>query len=163
MVMVGWLALFLSMFLYNMFLKDWECRTMIISALFVNAVGSATTILYTRNITFGLSPIAFVFLTTTITDTLSNAYKTLPILVVFAKLIPENVESSMFAFISGLSNLASNYLAKELALVINSFVGCYYISSTENNLSTTVWELYTVQLCCTALPLLFIWMLPTKA
>lgn len=142
--MVGWGALFISMFMYNMCLKTLEVRTLMISALFVNALGSSTTILYTRQITFGLSPLAFVFLTSTITDTLSYAYSTLPLQVVFAKVIPENVESSMFAFISGLSNLANQYLARELALLVNHFVGCYYDSDTDNNLEQKVWELYAV-------------------
>lgn len=52
----------------------------------------------------------FVCLTSTVSDTLYNAFTTLPAMVLFAKLIPENVESSMFALLTGLLNLSNLFL-----------------------------------------------------
>jgi len=96
---------------------------MMIIACFINMIGAATTVLYTKKMTFGISPYAFVIMTTTVTDTLYNAYTTLPGMVLFAKLIPESVESSMFAFLTGLTNLSNLFLCKEVGIFINSFVG----------------------------------------
>jgi hypothetical protein len=111
------------MFIYSGLLKETPIRTMMIGACFINMIGAVTTVLYTLKITFGLSPLAFVVMTTTVTDTLYNAATTLPAMVLFAKLIPESVESSMFALLTGILNLSNLFLSKELGIFINKFVG----------------------------------------
>lgn len=116
---LGFLTLFVSTFLYNGCLMNLEVRNMMITACLINMIGSFTTILYTREMTFGLSPLMFVCLTSTVTDTLYQAYTTLPAMVLFAKLIPENVESSMFAMLTGVLNFSNLFAAKELGILIN--------------------------------------------
>jgi hypothetical protein len=123
-------------------------------------IGSVTTVLYVKKITFGLSPLAFVCLTSTVTDTLYSACTTLPAMVLFAKLIPENVESSMFAMLTGILNFSNLFASKELGIVINKFVGVYYTQS-DNNLSL-IWQLYVIQACCCVLPIFFVSLLPTR-
>lgn len=44
-------------------------------------------------------------------------------MVLFAKIIPESVESSMLAFLTGLTNLSNLFLSPEIGLFINHFVG----------------------------------------
>lgn len=156
--MISYIALFASMFLYSMLLKENAIRSMMIIACFINMVGAATTALYTKGITFGLSPLAFVIMTTTVTDTLYNAYTTLPGMVLFAKLIPESVESSMFALLTGLTNLSNLFLCKELGILINSFVG---VNSTPEGLSK-LWILYVIQVGCCFIPMFFVWLLPNR-
>ena len=81
-------------------------------------------------------------------------------MVLFAKLIPENVESSMFAMLTGLLNFSNLFASKELGIFVNNFVGIYY-TETDNNL-TAVWKLYLIQAFCCCTPLFFVWLLPTK-
>jgi BT1 family len=114
---------------------------MMIAALIINMTGAATTVLFTTKHTFGLPPIAFVCLTSTVTDTLYNAYTVLPATVLFAKLIPENVESSMFAMLTGLLNFSNLFMAKEVGIVINKFVGVQF-TSVEDNTLDRLWILY---------------------
>jgi len=132
---------------------------MMIVACFINMVGAVTTVLYTRQITFGLSPYAFVIMTSTVTDTLYNAYTTLPGMVLFAKLIPESVESSMFALLTGITNLSNLFLSKELGIFINSFVG---VNDTPISNLEKIWVLYAIQAGCCFVPMLFVWLLPTR-
>ena len=139
---LGFLTLLISTFIYNGVLKNLEMRNMMITACAINLIGSATTVLYTKQLTFGLSPLAFVCLTSTVTDTLYNAYTTLPAMVLFAKLIPENVESSMFALMTGLLNFSNLFASKELGLILNRFVGVYYTEDS-NNLEKC-WQLYLI-------------------
>jgi hypothetical protein len=115
---------------------------MMITACLINMIGSVTTILYVKKMTFGLSPLAFVCLTSTVTDTLYSACTTLPAMVLFAKLIPENVESSMFAMLTGILNFSNLFASKELGIVINKFIGVYY-TENDNNLSL-IWQLYVI-------------------
>ena len=44
-------------------------------------------------------------------------------MVLFAKMIPSNIESSMFAMLTGLMNLSNGFSAKMVGNLINSFVG----------------------------------------
>ena len=59
-------------------------------------------------------------------------------MVLFAKIIPESVESSMFALLTGLINLSNLFAAPELGVFINTFVGV-----TSDNLQE-LWVLYCV-------------------
>jgi len=135
------ITLFVSTFIYSGLLKDWEIRKMMIAAMIINMTGAATTVLFTTKNTFGLPPLAFVCLTSTVTDTLYNAYTVLPATVLFAKLIPENVESSMFAMLTGLLNFSNLFMAKEVGILINKFVGVQYTSPEDNTLDR-LWILY---------------------
>jgi hypothetical protein len=109
--LLGFVTLFVSTFIYNGLLRSYQVRSMMICACLVNLLGSFMTVLYTLNITFGMTPLVFVCLTSTITDTLYNALTTLPAMVLFAKLIPENVESSMFALLTGILNFSNLFAA----------------------------------------------------
>jgi BT1 family len=66
----------------------------------------------------------------------------LPSQVIFAKIIPENVESAMFALLTGLVNFANLFASKELAILINHFVGVVY--TPEYNNLEMIWKLYSV-------------------
>jgi len=78
-------------------------------------------------------------------------------MVLFAKMIPSNIESSMFAMLTGLMNLSNGFTSKLLGNFINSFVGV-----EEKNLKD-LWILYVVQAVCALLPLAFIWLVPNKS
>lgn len=59
-------------------------------------------------------------------------------MVLFAKMIPSNIESSMFAMLTGLMNLSNGFSSKMLGNLINSFVGVH-----ESNLQD-LWILYVI-------------------
>lgn len=109
--------------LYNWYLKDRETYIMMIIACFTNLLGSIGCILFVRKIYFGMDPLAFMIMTSTITDLLQDAFQRLPGMVLFAKMIPSNIESSMFAMLTGLMNLSNGFSSKMLGNFINSFVG----------------------------------------
>lgn len=161
MQVLSYLALFVSTFIYSGLLKNWEIRWMMITALILNGVGALGTVAFTTKHTLGLPPLAFICLTTTVTDTLYNAYTTLPAMVLFAKLIPENVESSMFAMLTGTLNFSNLFMSKEVGIFINSFVGVYYVSADDNNLQVS-WKLFAIQTGCVFIPMFFVWLLPLK-
>ena len=120
---LGFFLLIISMQLYNVYLKERETKLMMVIACFTNLVGSIGCILFVRQIYFGMSPLAFMILSSTVTDILQDAFQRLPGMVLFAKMIPSNIESSMFAMLTGLMNLANGFSAKQLGLLINSFIG----------------------------------------
>ena len=111
---------------------------MMIIACFTNLLGSAGCILFVRQMYFGLSPLAFMLMTSTVTDLLQDAFLRLPGMVLFAKMIPSNIESSMFAMLTGLMNLSQGFTSKMIGNFFNVFVGV-----KEDNLND-LWILYVI-------------------
>ena len=129
---------------------------MMVMACFTNLVGAVGTLFFLRDILFGLDPYWFMIFSSTIADVLYNAFVMLPGMVLFAKLIPSNIESSMFAMLTGLMNFSNLFAAKMLGNYINTF-----FNVTEERLDD-LWKLYIVQIFCCFLPLLFICLLPNR-
>lgn len=154
--LLGFIALLVSSLVYNWCFKNIEERILLSLAMIVNFVGSVATLLYVLDITFGMPPLAFVALTSTVSDTIFLALSNLPSMVLFAKLIPHQIESSMFAVLMGLLNLSTTVLAKLLGNLYNTFIGV-----TNDNLDD-IWKLYAISCALAILPLAFVWLLPTK-
>lgn len=135
---VASLCLFLGTIAYEMFLKNKGIRFMMGIACLINMIGAGFTLLFLRNITLGMDPYWFMMASSSVTDVLYIAFVNLPGMVLFAKLIPQNIESSMFALLTGLMNFSNLFLAKMLGNYINTF-----FNVTEENLSD-LWQLYVI-------------------
>ena len=125
-------------------------------ACLTNLLGAVGSLLFLRNIMLGMDPYWFIILSSTVADVLYNAFVMLPGMVLFAKLIPANIESSMFAMLTGLMNFSNLFAAKMLGNYINTFFGV-----TEENLED-LWQLYAIQILCCLIPALFICLLPNR-
>jgi len=128
-------------------------------ACLVNSLGACMTMLFCLEITFGIPNFLFVLLTSTVTDTLYQCFVQLPLMVLYAKLIPEKIEASLFAFLMGISNLSNLFIARNIANLINLWIGA---TSDPANLETTVWKLYAIQGGMALIPLFFIWLIPKR-
>ena len=135
---LGNICLFIGTLAYNAWLKNKEIRCMMVVACFTNLVGAVGTLLFLRNILFGMDPYWFMIFSSTIADVLYNAFVMLPGMVLFAKLIPANIESSMFAMLTGLMNFSNLFAAKMLGNYVNTF-----FNVTQDNLGE-LWKLYIV-------------------
>ena len=71
---LGFFYLVIAMQLYNIYLKEKETWTMMVIACFTNLLGSLGCILFVRRIYFGLDPLTFMIMTSTITDLLQDAF-----------------------------------------------------------------------------------------
>lgn len=156
--LIGYATLISGSVAFNLFMKDKEFTTMMILACFVNFVGSVTTVLFTRGF-FSEHPFLFVLFTSTVTDTLYQCFVQLPLMVLFAKLIPEKVEASLFAVVTGLSNLVNLFISPNLGNLINLWIGC---TSDYDSLVANVWKLYAIQAGCALIPLFFVWLIPKR-
>lgn len=129
---------------------------MMIIACLCSMFGAVATVMLIRGWTFGINPKLFLALTSTITDLLYNMIVRLPGYVLMAKLIPESVETSMFALLTGICECCQWFLCPQLGVLINLAVGV--TSADLQNL----WVLYAVQAVCGMIPLLFLWLLPSR-
>ena len=143
--------------IFNQFLKESEFKVVLTIACVINCIGAFLTMLFCLSFTFGIPDFLFVLLTSTVTDTLHICYITLPVLVLFAKLIPEKIEASLFAFLMGLCNLSSYFVATNLGNLFN-----LWIKDTTETLEENTWKLYAIQAACALLPLFFMGLVPTR-
>jgi len=120
---ISYFCLFLSVFMYNSLLKEVDIRIMMFIGLLINMIGASFSVMFVKGYYLGMPPVVFLILSSTITDTLYSAYTQLPSMVLFAKIIPESVESSMFALLTGLINLSNLFASPELGVFINTFIG----------------------------------------
>lgn len=120
---LGNVCLFGGTLAYNQWLKDHETRSLMVVACLTNLIGAIGSLMFCRNILFGMDPYWFMMMSSAVTDVLYNAFVNLPGMVLFAKLIPGNIESSMFALLTGLMNFSNLFAAKMLGNYVNSFFG----------------------------------------
>ena len=143
--------------MYGVLFSKMEYYKVTALACVVNFVGAFLTMLFCMEITFGIPPFVFVLLTSTVTDVMYMVFAFMPIMVLYAKLIPDKIEASVFALLMGLSNLSKHFLAQNLGNLINLWVGCNL-----ETLATTTWKLYAWQSGLSLLPIFFVWMIPKR-
>lgn len=117
--LIGMITIIPGAILYNIYLKEAEFSFMMIVACLVNFVGAALTMIFCLGIDFGV-PYLYAMFTSTVTDVLYIMFINMAPSVLFAKLIPEKIESSMYAFSTGLMNLTGLILAPDLGAAINA-------------------------------------------
>jgi hypothetical protein len=122
--LVGFAGLIFGSLIFNAFLKESEFRLVLTIACIINSTGAFLTMLFCLGFTFGIPDFLFVLVTSTVTDTLHICYVTLPVLVLLAKLIPEKIEASLFAFLMGLCNLSSGFISVNLGNLFNLWIKC---------------------------------------
>lgn len=71
--------------------------------------------------TFGLSTFWFVIVQTLFFDSIYQAFAFLPVYVVFTKLVPTQVEGSMFALLTGISAFSTLVYGRMLGVYFNTF------------------------------------------
>jgi len=111
---------------YESKLKDIEVRTVIYWSTFFSLISSLSQYAFACrwNTLIGMNDILFIVLTDTVFGVISLAMNTLPTLALFAKITPRKIEGTVFAFLTGTTNLANNVLSPMVGVWINeNFIG----------------------------------------
>ena len=111
---------------YEKYLKDLEVRTIMYWATIFSVISSFAQYAFACrwNTYIGMNDFVFIILTDTIFGVISLAMNTLPTMALFVKITPNNVEGTVFAFLTGTTNLASIVVAPMIGVWINqNFVG----------------------------------------
>jgi len=97
---LGAVFLFAGILLYRTVLHNSETRSLIKWAIITEVVCGIFSLLFVLriNLKMHIPDFPFVIFTTAVTTTLLKALILLPPLVIIAKMIPKNVEGTMFAF-----------------------------------------------------------------
>lgn len=118
--LIGQFSIIPGAVLFSVVFKAKEFRFLLTLACIINIFGALASAAFCSGHTLGLSNFLFVVFSSTVTNTLYMSYVNLPFSVLFAKIIPEKIESSLFAFSTGLANLSNLFIAPNLGVAINA-------------------------------------------
>jgi hypothetical protein len=146
-------------FFYNIFLKKWEFRVTMIIAHVIIAWAVMTTYLLVSRISkevFGINDVLFALFTDSALEILFVAFVFMPMLVVQTKIIPKNVEATVYSVFASLRNIAHDFISPVVGGVIAQ---CFNVS--KNNFKN-IGSIVIIQFCWSLIPIMFIWLLPSN-
>ena len=109
------------------------------------------------NLSLGISDLTFVILSSIVTETLSTAFSQMPVLVLFAKITPPNIEATVFALFTGLFNLSAIVISPNMGIIVNKL----FVGVTLDNLSE-YYKLVFIQLMLSFIPIFLQYLIPMK-
>ena len=119
-------------------------------------LAAALYLMFVTETTLGLSPFLFMAIFNSIDESLYNAFVNMTGSILNTKLIPPNVEASIYSMKAGLVNFCFLFVASWNTLFWNKF-----FEVTEDNLND-LWKLIVVKLCLSFVPLGFLWLVPSR-
>ena len=148
----------IGVIIYERFLKTREVRSVLTINVFIVIVGAFLAFVFAKrwNLDLDISDYIFLFFTDVVFAATAMAFSTLPIMALFAKITPPRIEGTMFAFLTGTSNLDLMVLQPLMGNFVNLFVGV-----NKDDLSGYS-TLILVQLCCSPIGFLLIYLIPLK-
>ena len=155
---LGFICLLLGSQLFEKYFKEREYRYLIMCEALVTILIAPCNFMFVlrKNVDYGIPDTVFLIFTDSVSDILSMCLVFLPMNVIMTKICPKHIEATSFALLAGVSNFRS-YTRSYIGTWINDeFVGV-----SQENLDS-YWILYSISFCCSFLPLLFIWMIPTR-
>ena len=106
---------------------------------------------------YGIDDIYYLYGSTIVFGTVSSAIGFLPIMALFARIIPKKIEATMFAFLTGVWNLSTTIISTQLGYYIN----VRFFNVTGENLQNYE-KLCLVSLIFSFLPFLILGFIPTE-
>ena len=107
--------------LFNLILKKLPIVVLMLITCVIYCLTSGAEVMFLLEVTLGLSPVVFFAVISIFDSAAIQAFFGMPLLAIFAKLVPTSIESSMFAMLTGLINLSFHFLSKILGVLINMF------------------------------------------
>ena len=122
LALIGQIASVIAVMIYEKFLKSVEVRTVIMWYVILNIIGAflGYVLAMRWNLAMGIPDYIFIIFTDTVFNALMVAFATLPTLALFAKICPRRIEGTMFAFLTGASNLDQSVLQPMVGSFINA-------------------------------------------
>lgn len=106
---------------YKAFFRTVDTRTMVLIAFITGSVGAFLNFVFAKrwNLDMGIPDIVFLLFTDVVFEALVTMLYTLPIIALFAKITPRNIEGTIFATLTGIMNFASTIISPGMGTFIN--------------------------------------------
>ena len=158
LTVLGFVGLLIGTQLFNKYLKEMEYRKLFIIEAVISIVMAPLTFMFVLrlNLDWGIPDLALIIFTDTVSDIIGQCFVFLPMSVIMSKICPKHIEATSFALLAGVSNFRATIRSWTGSIINDRFVGV-----TEDDLSQ-YWVLCVISFVCSFLPLLFLWLVPTK-
>lgn len=158
---LAYVALLTGSILYQSVFSKKEFRVALTLENFLSFFGGLLGAIFVLDLhkQIGLGNEVFYAVQSFFLEALSMSFFDLPIMVLFAKITPKNIEGTVFALLTGLINMANGVLSPLSGSVINDlFVEVTMDNLTSDNMSYLAW----IETFMALLPLLFMWLIPLR-
>ena len=158
LTVLGFFCLFIGTMIYKRYLMDVEFKKLImLDALISICLAPLSFIFVLRlNLTWGIPDMFLIVFTDVVSEIMSQCFVFLPMSVVYAKICPKRIEATSFALLGSVSSFRGT---------MRSWIGAYinrqWVGVSVDDLSN-YWILVTIGFCCSFLPLLFLWLIPSR-
>lgn len=157
---LGYGCLSLGTIYYNLYLKDREIRTLFKWACYLGVISSTVNYIFAMrwNLAVGISDTALIVCSDIVLGTLGLAFTNLPMMVLFAKITPNNIEATFFAFLTGTSNFSNGIISPNVGSKLNE----WFVGVTSKDLSQ-YHVLMGISTFTSMIPFAFLWLIPLKS
>merc|ERR1712070_1002606 len=121
LALTGQICSIIGALIYKQFFRAVDTRTMIFAATLIQILGAFCDFSFAKrwNLEFEIDDMFFLFFTEVIFDCIHTLLFTLPIMALFAKITPKNIEGTTFATLTGTMNFASTVIKPGIGVFIN--------------------------------------------
>ena len=108
LILVAQVCVIIGALIYKAFCRGVETRTMVLVAMIINSVGIFLAFIFAKrwNLDMGIDDIFFLFFSDVVISVLATVFFSLPIFSFFAKITPAKVEATVYAFLTGTTDLS---------------------------------------------------------
>ena len=158
LTVLGFFCLFIGTLIYKRYFRDKEYRNLIMMDALISIMLAPISFIFVLrlNIEWGIPDMALIIFTDVVSEIISQCFVFLPMSVVYAKICPKRIEATSFALLASVSNFRGT-----IRSWLGAFINRQWVGVTVQDLSK-YWVLVTIGFCCSFLPLLFLWLIPTK-
>ena len=161
MSVIGNISLLIGSVLYSKYFFKWEFRTILTQSNIIVFIGGILGVIFIHGYhkLIGLGDIFFYAIQAFFEDALLLAFIDLPCMVLFAKVIPKNIEGTVFAFLTGTINFGNGNISPITGSVLNDT----FVKVTRDNMSNSNFvQLVWIETLSSLIPILFLKLIPLK-
>ena len=143
---------------YSRFFKQTEYRHLIMTEAIVSVLLAPLTLAFVLrlNLDYGIPDMAMLIFNDSVRDVVGEFCVWIPTYVILGKICPNHIEATSYAMLSGALSFR-----RSIREWLGTRVNQAWVGVTESDLSN-YWVLVTIAWACHFLPLLMIWLIPTR-
>ncbi len=158
LTVLGFFGLLLGTQAYHKWFQEWEFRTLVFIEVAIDLFLAPIQfmLIFRLNVDWGIPDISLILFTEAVSDVTSQCFIGLPFAVLIAKICPKRVEATSYAMLASIISLRHTIRAW-----IGTYVNDTFVGVTQKDLSH-YWVLCVIGFVCAFIPLLFLWLIPSK-
>lgn len=155
---LSFVMMFLGSWLYRRYLVEYEVKTLAKCVPLIAIVTAPLNFMFILRVNeqYGLPDWFVIIFTEVVSDVFSQCLIVLPIIVLFAKITPANIEATSFAMLAGIYNFRGT-----LSGYVGTWINDLFVGVSRNDL-TNYYILCLIGLITGFIPLFFLHWIPTK-